>query len=134
MNDIEQGNVVIAKFLGWTPKERFHYLRNKTVIEWENCPYEYIEVGTEQFHTSWDWLMPVVEKIETISTDEIKSISFSLESINLQGKPMRFKWLDAYMGIFRFEGDKSFITVNQWKDVTDDLFQFMIAKDQTFQD
>lgn len=80
MNDIEQGNVVIAKFLGWTPKERFHYLRNKTVIEWENCPYEYIEVGTEQFHTSWDWLMPVVEKIETISTDEIKSISFSLDS------------------------------------------------------
>lgn len=60
--------------------------------------------------------------------------SLVFESINLQGKPMRFKWLDAYMGIFRFEGDKSFITVNQWKDVTDDLFQFMIAKDQTFQD
>ena len=32
--------------------------------------------------------------------------SLVFESINLQGKPMRFKWLDAYMDIFRFEGDK----------------------------
>lgn len=60
------GNELIAEFLGW---ERFEnpfrdikkedgYFRQPT----DNGTYTI--VGELKFHTSWDWLMPVVEKIE----------------------------------------------------------------------
>lgn len=70
-------NKLIAEFMGWECRTRksyednikvlykpdgsifkysgFGYLRNKT--PWD-APF--------QFHNSWDWLMPVVEKIESL--------------------------------------------------------------------
>ena len=43
----EEGNKIIADFMGWESK--YH--------------------PVEQLHFSWDWLMPVVEKIENIKTE-----------------------------------------------------------------
>ena len=60
MND----NKLIAEFMGYTPHpedERFLTNKNvfgKGVIDTEECM---------AYHTSWDWLMPVVEKILDLS-------------------------------------------------------------------
>lgn len=46
--EIIEGNKLIAEFMGY--------------YNWEDRTYG-------QYHTSWDWLMPVVEKIESIQDE-----------------------------------------------------------------
>src|SRR4051812_9002764 len=67
---IEQGNKLIAEFDGKTPVS---FLDKST-----NCVFEgwvWIENGKSKqanylkYHSSWDWLMPVVEKIEKLGYD-----------------------------------------------------------------
>ena len=48
-------NVLIAEFMGITPNEEGVYQVSK---------HKGYDVENLQYHTSWDWLMPVVEKIE----------------------------------------------------------------------
>lgn len=45
--DVESGNKLIAEFMG---------------VRWNNEPNSSIET---KYHSSWDWLMPVVEKINS---------------------------------------------------------------------
>lgn len=54
-----EGNKLIAEFLGWKNKgmvnlELWERFSNDTCINTAEC----------KFNSSWDWLMPVVEKIE----------------------------------------------------------------------
>lgn len=75
---IEEQNKIIAEFMGWykpdkrckdtkgrldVPEEYWELLYDDSV-HWECNHYE----GWDElkFHFSWDWLMPVVEKIETM--------------------------------------------------------------------
>src|ERR1044072_3730139 len=68
--EILKGNKLMAEFMGFTV---FHkrYPRNHGIgapeAEWKDMIVE-----KAKYHTSWDWLMPVVEKIEKINhiTDE----------------------------------------------------------------
>jgi len=64
-NEIIEGNRLIANFLG------FQYNSQKTYLN-------------QKYHSSWDWLMPVVNKIENIgSIVEIHGTRHALEKINL---------------------------------------------------
>jgi len=64
-NEIVKGNTLIAKFLGVSEKVVIKY--NKDPEIW-SCNVKY--------HLSWEWLMPVVEKIESMGFDVlIKGIS-----------------------------------------------------------
>lgn len=56
--EIIEGNKLIAEFMGleWKLHLGRRYLYNHAWIPLENLKY----------HSSWDWLMPVVEKIETM--------------------------------------------------------------------
>lgn len=59
-NKILEGNKLIAIFMGRCGK------RNKRLY-WVNIPgVEWVYVEDMKFHSSWDWLMPVVEKILNI--------------------------------------------------------------------
>ena len=64
--EILEGNKLIAEYMGAKRKEysitnREHYLfRDGRKYLTENLI----------FHSSWDWLMPVVEKIESLPTDK----------------------------------------------------------------
>ena len=67
--DVEIGNKLIAEFMGGKyrkgnkkqfTEERYFDLKNKG--------YYYL-VSELQYHTSWDWLMHVVEKIESLGYD-----------------------------------------------------------------
>ena len=57
---MEANNKLIAEFMGYTEK-------NKKIKEIYN---QEAEVKSFSYHNSWDWLMPVVEKIECTKTDD----------------------------------------------------------------
>jgi len=69
-NEILEGNKLIAEFMEYMFLDDFNYPENNETgwyNELGNC------VGIElKFHSSWDWLMSVVEKIELIIVDELK--------------------------------------------------------------
>jgi hypothetical protein len=67
MKTIEENNQLIAEFLGSVYKADNegiygYYFQNPFAKDWE-IGYQADDL---QFHTSWDWLMPVVEKIEVM--------------------------------------------------------------------
>ena len=62
-NEIEN-NKLIAVFMGWIiplPIENAKYCRED--LDTENV---WVSVEDLKFHSSWDWLMPVIEKIESL--------------------------------------------------------------------
>lgn len=69
--EIISRNSLIAKFMGWTthPKHGEGYVINKdkkrVVPSWSDISHEG-KLSDFNYHSSWDWLMPVVEKIETL--------------------------------------------------------------------
>ena len=68
MKTIEEGNKLIAEFVGakndlsdiYYLPEFAHYFNSYGQIEWSDC----FRLNELKYYTSWDWLMPVVEKIE----------------------------------------------------------------------
>ena len=56
-SEIIEGNRLIAEFMG--------LLSGKTQYPFTK-PNESVNYRVSQYHTSWDWLMPVVEKISLI--------------------------------------------------------------------
>jgi len=48
------------------------------------------------------------------------------EFTNLLGEVKKCKWLDAYLVFFKIDGGTGFITVDQWKKITGDVFEFKL--------
>ncbi len=71
--EIIEGNRLIAEFMS----DGKLYPHPARILEGQNAPmgYNFSEPlgwrnkNSLQYHTSWDWLMPVVEKIEIINHD-----------------------------------------------------------------
>lgn len=71
---------LISKFMGWTTHIRTNHWISTDVEEYDNIKLPerlswindgYINIKSAEFDKSWDWLMPVVEKIQSIyETDE----------------------------------------------------------------
>ena len=56
MKTIEECNKLIAEFMGRCGNVNKH-------LYWVNIPsVKWVTVEQMQFHTSWDWIIPVVEK------------------------------------------------------------------------
>jgi len=72
LNVVEKKNILIAEFMGFTVTPDYLAIPEKYLEE--GYPYEVANIVAESgsikllnlldFHKSWDWLMPVVEKIE----------------------------------------------------------------------
>ena len=65
---IIENNRLIAEFMGWVLTNGFegdirYNVPKKVFTDPRLC---YIEPARMLYHSSWDWLMPVVEKIESI--------------------------------------------------------------------
>jgi len=67
------GDMVIAQFMGYFD-DTIRYCEKK------NIPYNWkedtVEIESLKYGSSWDWLMPVVDKIEKISTPESKAVKY----------------------------------------------------------
>lgn len=69
-----ENNKLIAEFMGKSGSVDFHDGKGYIPIYWYNgingghkTPYKEDEL---EYHESWDWLMPVVEKIESLDLSE----------------------------------------------------------------
>lgn len=71
-----ESNKIFATFKGWTVCECDTCRQKKsTQYKWGERNWEVYAVEDLKFHSSWDWLMPVVEKIESLADIvEIKGI------------------------------------------------------------
>lgn len=85
MKTIEEKNILIGQFMGFKPKKAgdFYY--------WNDAPFFYCQDKTEEkviksrgkyakYHSSWDWLMPVIKKMAEIETNEEPLSNVSLYS------------------------------------------------------
>jgi len=65
-----RANKLIAEFMGFFVDEfngYFNFVRkDKNLVAWE------FRLQESKYHSSWDWLMPVVEKIEKIATTKME--------------------------------------------------------------
>lgn len=71
----EENNKMIAEFMGLELEETleglFVYARKEqSPIKLNDIRTEFYEVNELQYHLSWNWLMPVVEKIYKIAVDD----------------------------------------------------------------
>jgi hypothetical protein len=68
MKTLEEKNRMIAKFMGFEDESKFvggnAVMRKKTVWKYGCQQYEEYSYRDLKYHTSWDWLMPVVEEID----------------------------------------------------------------------
>lgn len=77
MNTIEN-NKLIAEFMGATIRMTDMNPENNTVFLSGETYFQ----DRLQFHTSWEWLMPVVEKIEEIALEEVEG-SYKVHRFNV---------------------------------------------------
>lgn len=63
-----ENNKLIAEFMGYNAYE----YRGHTMFIFDEDNHR-TELDLH-YHTSWDWLMPVVEKIEEIALEEVKGV------------------------------------------------------------
>jgi len=78
MKSTEENNRLIAEFMG-VKTEKFASGILNFMYE-VNGNNEGFEVGELSYHTSWDWLMPVVDKIEDMR-DENNGCLFNVSTI-----------------------------------------------------
>ena len=58
---IIEGNKLIAEFMGYETHENWEFWITGSYIE----KFDWYSPGTMKFHNDWNWIMPVVEKIES---------------------------------------------------------------------
>lgn len=72
MNNTVENNLLIARFMGGllNGEGRLNLNKNEIWLPYHGvCYYHTIETGKGkilEYHKSWDWLMPVVKKCDTI--------------------------------------------------------------------
>lgn len=109
--EIQAGNRLIAEFMGWTSKSYPSHIKSPfhgREVWWSAgttkgfCGY----VGEEIFHSSWEMLMPVVEKICRLKIgDGIKTIYYAYPRTFGMLNPKTSKILVRLNGSFLYEGD-----------------------------
>lgn len=84
--NIEESNILIADFMGWkqVKSQRFGFAGlfgkkqpayQKPVGFWN----PYVGVGFFQYHTSWDWLMPVWKKLTDLVAGETEEGDYPMD-------------------------------------------------------
>ncbi len=98
--EIEEGNHLIAAYMGYEVGGTVNGGEIAVYYAPENCP-EYVGMITPdqlKFHTLWDWLMPVVEKIEdTGFTCSINRANISVQDTN-SASPAGYQYVPFQKG------------------------------------
>jgi len=66
-------NKLIAEFMGLRTNSYGDYNIDKDVMGFDMIV---CSLADTKFHTSWDWLMPVVEKIEDYLSDNVGKVGY----------------------------------------------------------
>jgi len=71
--------------------------------------------------------MKIDELCEYAKQNGFDSLKFKFT--NLLGVEVRGQWTDAWYGFFVLNDEDSFVTVEQWKQITGDIFEFTVIED-----
>lgn len=63
--EILEGNKLIVEFMGGNMIKDIFNCHESTKTHNERCLHG-LNISQSKYHSSWDWLMPVVEKMETL--------------------------------------------------------------------
>ena len=74
-NELRENNKLIAEFMGLCPLSRSGFISDK------NQEY-YGSLSDLHYHTSWDWLMPVIK--EVYNTEEVYDMGLEFHEIACQ--------------------------------------------------
>lgn len=66
---ITEGNKLIVEFMGYKPTNGFEGDDRYTINRWFDPRHRFLSPKRMMYHISWEWLMPVVEKINQIQDD-----------------------------------------------------------------
>ncbi len=82
-DQLKEGNRLIAEFMGAEKLDENSFTYNREDKFIGNC----CSVDDLEYHSSWDWLMPVVEKIESLDGGEHGNfgVHITSNSCNIQG-------------------------------------------------
>lgn len=83
-------NKLIADFMGWDIESPTTIPSN---LHLSNLELDSGEVWLSIFHTSWDWLMPVIEEIDHLQHEPIQSIDDALATRHIG---------DTYQAVLEF--------------------------------
>ncbi len=77
---MKRNNILIAEFMGLKT-----LTRKEAEGKWEILNVNEVSILEHQrYHLSWDWLMPVVEKIESISDTELTCMTTEIKEYQFQ--------------------------------------------------
>ena len=119
-----KGNKLIAEFIGWDVYDNGHgvlFFGNRDMFDHSEDGYDcsieeldkmytdgelrswYIHQDNIEFHSSWDWLMPVVEKIkEYVKARDFKYTLLGSKWNNIQLALLQVNREDLYERVIEF--------------------------------
>jgi predicted PurR-regulated permease PerM len=98
---IDQMNEVIARLDGWESRLQGKGQHSKTPLWYKpSAGYAAWDLSAMKYHTSWDWLKPVVEKINKLATsgDAINGITENIIFSFSIFAPMK----DTHAAVYQF--------------------------------
>ena len=117
---IEEGNKLIAEFMGGTvlPSGICKGYTKISIPDWAFRLYNFdtLKIGGYDYHSSWDWLMPVVERIGHNNFDI--SIHLYIETNNGKKYNVRSCLIeDSYKGEIELRNSEELTITATWKTV-----------------
>ena len=84
--NISEGNKLIAEFMGLATYQSEHKLGRKNKPTFVIKDNKHLTIRQVKYHSSWDWLMPVVAKIsnECEEPEELDGLKYALLTNNIE--------------------------------------------------
>jgi hypothetical protein len=105
----QENNKMIAEFMGME-KERHadgRYLFTTDIDELKGADTRFWE--ELYFHVSWDWLMPVVEKIEDYLTNNIGKVGYFDECLNSNDLEVKYQAVVEFINQYNKNKEDEYI-------------------------
>ena len=77
LKEITEGNKLIAEFMGGKVVSNIFICNESTRTHNEKC-LDHYNIAQASYDSSWDWLMPVVEKIQHLENELPARIDFQI--------------------------------------------------------
>lgn len=108
-------NEIIAEFMGWE-RWRFDWLPNK-LHRGAGDKVEGVAIHQLKYDTSWDWLMPVVEKIQKLYSEAFPSNEKFIELILAKQDPIDSEYIEVIalpLGVSIQEAHAAIVKFIKW--------------------
>jgi hypothetical protein len=99
---MENENKLIAEFMGYKVVDKPKVVNGENFFEYidENGNYTYCN-SSLKYNTHWDWLMPVVNKIEDYLADNVGKVGYFDECLNSNDLEVRYQAVVEFIKTYK---------------------------------